>query len=240
MAKKRSLLTRLIEGSDKPLKDVDATARAHLIKALAWLLPACIAFFLGVSYVALSKGAGVGQALLIGLTLGLLGPLLVYALLFRFVIGGTAGYLGRLYGGGSSGSPTPPSYWRAQALSVRGSHREALEALEAEALSDPGDPGPYLRAAALCVEELDDSEAAVEWYKRARSAQRITAQTDAYVSIRLVDLHEAQGENGRAMVELRRLLERHPDSQYARAARARLKALRAELEESRQQEGEAE
>jgi tetratricopeptide (TPR) repeat protein len=234
MDKKRSLLTRLIEGSDKPLKDVDAGARAQLFKALAWLVPVGVFFFLAVTFAALSKGVGVGQAILIGLTLGLLAPLLFYAVLFRFVIGGTANYLGRLYGGGSSGSPTPPSYWRAQALSVRGSHREALEALEAEALVDPGDPGPYLRAAALCVEELDDTEAAVEWYKRARDARRITAQTDAYVSIRLVDLYETAGEAGRAMVELRRLLERHPDSQYARSARARLRDLKVGLEESRQ------
>ena len=240
MDKKRSILGRLIEGSGKPLKDVDAAGRAQLLKALAWLVPVGVFFFFAVTFASLSAGAGIVQALLIGLGLGLLAPLLVYAFLSLFVIGGTANFLGRLYGGGSTGTPTPPSYWRAQALSVRGSHREALEALEAEVLNDPGDPGPCLRAAALCIEELDDHEAAVKWYKRARKAERITAETDAYVSIRLVDLHEAQGENGRAMVELRRLLERHPDSQYVRAARARLKALKAELEESRQQEGDAE
>ena len=240
MGKKRSILHRLIEGGDRPVKDVDSTARAQLIKALVWLAPACLVFFGAVTLAASSAGAGPLQALLIGLALGLLAPLLVYAFLFLFVIGGTANYLGRLYGGGSTGTPTPPSYWRAQALSVRGAHKEALESLEAEALGDPGDPGPCLRAAALCIEELDDPEAAVEWYKRARRAVRVTAETDAYVSIRLVDLYEAQDEAGRAMVELRRLLERHPDSQYARSARARLRVLRAELEESRQQEGEAE
>jgi len=240
MAKKRSILTRLIEGGDKPLKDVDSTGRVHLIKALAWLVPASLFFFVAVTFAAASAGAGPLQALLIGLALGLLAPLLVYAFLFLFVIGGTANYLGRLYGGGSTGTPTPPSYWRAQALSVRGAHKEALESLEAEALSDLGDPGPCLRAAALCIEELDDPEAAVEWYKRARKTARITAETDAYVSIRLVDLYEARDEAGRAMVELRRLLERHPDSQYAQPARARLKALKAELEESRRQEAENE
>ena len=240
MGKKRSILARLIEGSDKPLKDVDLAARTQLFKALAWLVPVGLFFFVAVTFAAASAGAGLVQALLIGLALGLLAPLLVYAFLFLFVIGGTANFLGRLYGGGSFGTPTPRSYWRAQALSVRGSHREALEALEAEVLDDPGDPGPCLRAAALCIEELDDPEAAVDWYKRARKAERITAETDAYVSIRLVDLHEALGENGRAMVELRRLLERHPDSQYARSARARLRALKAELEGSRQQEGENE
>jgi len=240
MAKKRSLLKRLAEGSDKPLKDVDATERAYWFKALAWLVPASIAFFLGVTFVALSKGAGVAQALLLGLFLGLLGPLLVYAVLLRFVIGGTANYLGRLYGGGTTGTPTPPSYWRAQALSVRGSHREALAALEGEALADPGDPGPCLRAAALCIEELDDPEAALEWYRRARGAAQITAEADAYVSIRMVDLYETRDEVGRAMVELRRLLELHPNSQYAQSARSRLRTLKEELGESRQRESEGE
>jgi len=230
----------MAEKRGKPLKDVDATGRAYLFKALAWLVPVSVIFFFAVTFAALSGGAGVVKAVLIGIALGLLGPLSVYAFLFFFVIGGTANCLGRLYGGGSSGSPTPPSYWRAQALSVRGLHGEALEALEAEALGNPDDPGPCLRAAVLCVEELDDSEAAVEWYKRARSAQRITAQTDAYVSIRLVDLYETTGETGRAMVELRRLLERHPESLYARSARARLRDLKAELEESRDREDDNE
>ncbi len=220
----------------KPLKDVDATARAQLVKALAWLVPACVAFFFGVTFAAASAGAGVVQAILIGIALGLLAPLLTYAVLFRFVIGGTASYLGRLYGGGSTGTPTPPSYWRAQALAVRGSPGEALEALEAEACSDPGDPGPCLRAATLCIEQLDDPQGALKWYKRARAAERITAQTDAYVSIRLVDLYETTGETGRAVVELRRLLERHPESQYAQSARARLRDLKTELGESRRRE----
>ncbi|MEE9132337.1 MAG: hypothetical protein V3U13_02135 [Gemmatimonadota bacterium] len=236
MDKERPELGSPLEGRRKLLRDVDSTARARLFSVLVWLVPVSFFFFVAITFASVSAGTGLVPALLLGVLLGIGAPFLFYGLLYYFVIGGTASFLGRLYGGGSSGSPTPPTYWRAQALSARGSHAEALEALEVEVAQDPGDPGPCLRAAALCIKELGDPEAAAGWYKRARSAERITPETDVYVSMRLADLYESAGEEGRVIVELRRLLERHPGSQYAATARSRLAVLRAKRFESRESE----
>lgn len=226
MNDERSEHASSIEGRRKPLRDVDSTARTQLLHALAWLGPVGVVFFAAVTYASLEAGAGLLHALLVGISLGLAGPLLVFALYDRYVIGGTASLLSRLYGGGTTGTPAPPTYWRAQALSARGSHLEALRALEAEIAQDPDGPEAYLRAAALCTAELGDPESAIGWYRRARLAKRITPDTDAYVLMRLAALYESTGNERRAMVELRCILERHPESRYAGTARTRLAELK--------------
>ena len=49
----------------------------------------------------------------------------------------------------------------------------------------------------------------------------------AYASTRLADVYESLGAEGSEMVELRRMLTIHPESQHAQRARARLAALKA-------------
>jgi tetratricopeptide (TPR) repeat protein len=222
----------------KRLKDVDAVERARLVKAGVWLAPASLVFF-GMLTAAASRIWGFGPlgALLVGLFLGLLGPWIAYGLIYKYVIGGTATLLGRLYYSDES-TPQAPTSWRAQALSARGSHAEALKALEEEAAEYPDDPGPCMRAAALCLQELDDPESAVRFFLQARRAQATTPETDAYISVRLADVYESLGEAGQAMTEMSRLLKLHPDSQHAPGARARLAALkRAQAGEQNPAEG---
>jgi hypothetical protein len=205
------------------LKDVDSVARARSFIVFAWLGWAGGMMFLATAFGARHIfGLPWPLALLVGLLFGLCLPAGIYGLYHFFVIGGATALLSRLYGAGTAGTPTPPTYWRAAALSARGEHAEALRVLEAEAARDPNDPSPCLRAAALCLEELHDRESAVRWYLRARAAERVTPETDAYVSLRLADLYESLGRGRRAAEELRRILERHPGSPYVEAARARL------------------
>lgn len=211
-----------IERRRRPLKDVDATERAMFLKAAAWLAPASLVFFLFVTAAAREIwGLSPGASLLAGLLLGLGGPWLAYGLLFKYMIGGTAGFIGKLYYSSES-TPQPPTSWRAQALSVRGSHAEALEALQEEVALYPDDPGPCLKAAALCLQELNEPEAAIAFFERARGLPGITAENDEYITMRLADVHQSLGQAERTMKELRRLLQRHPGSRYAGGARARL------------------
>ncbi len=215
-----------IERRKRPLKDVDAVERARFIKAAFWIAPASIVFFMMVMAAASEIwGMSPAMALLVGLVLGLAGPWLAYWFVYRYLIGGTASVIGRLYFSHDS-SPRPPTSWRAQALAARGSHAEAVQALEEEAALYPDDPGPCLRAAALCLQELDDPETAVRFFLRAREAADTTPETDAYISIRLASIHEAQGESERERAEMQRLLRLHPDSPHSAAARSRLAALK--------------
>lgn len=211
----------------KPLKDVDAFSRAQLLKAFAFLAPVSLLFAALATLGALSSGLGLFPALLVGIGLGLGVPFLCFGAWYRLVIGGTASFLGRLFVGGSSGMPPHPAYWRAESLSARGAYTDALAAFESLAAEDPGDPGPCLRAATLCAEELGDSAAAARWYLRARSADRVTPETHAYISVRLADIYESRGELRRAAAELRRVFDRHPGSRYARRAAAGLADLAA-------------
>ena len=218
-----------IERRRKPLKDVDAPAQARLFKAAVWLAP--MAIFLSIVGIAWLMSLGLHPLLAVplGFVLGTGVTLGIYGIIYFGWVGGTVALLGRIYHPSGSDAPPPPTYWKAQALSVRGSHSEALEEYEAAAAADPSEPGPCLRAAALCIEELDDAGAAVDWYRRARVTGGLADETDAYVSVRLADLYEALDRREWAVVELRRLLQLHQDSPHAPGARARLTALKRDL-----------
>ncbi|MGD2216822.1 MAG: hypothetical protein PVJ64_08695 [Gemmatimonadales bacterium] len=206
----------------RPLKDVDTVARAHLFRAAVILVP--VGLFMSLLIGSLLARRGMPFPL--GLLIGLGGISLIYGFIYFVFIGGTASFLGKIYF--SSAPPLEgPQSWRGQALAVRGSHAEALEAFEAEAALYPNDPGPCLRAAALCLEELDDPENAIAWYLRARKTEGLSRETDEYICVRIADISESIGDDSRARVELRRLLERHPGSQYVAAARSRLAILKA-------------
>jgi tetratricopeptide (TPR) repeat protein len=214
------------ERPTRRLKDVDAVERTRFLWAAAWLAPVSLIFFFFITLAADQLGGmGLGKALVFGLFLGLLGPWIAYGLFYKYVIGGTGSLLGRLYHSGDS-TPRAPTSWRAQALSVRGLHSEALQAFEEEAAEYPDDPGPCLKAAALCLQELDDPESAIRFFLRAREAAGTTAETDVYISVRLADIYEAVGAPDKGALELKRILQRHPDSQHAQGARTRLAAFR--------------
>ena len=215
-----------LERSTRRLKDVDAAEWAGFFRAAAWLGPVSLLLFIFTTAAASQLGgASPIKALVFGLAVGLLGPWIVYGLLYRYLIGGAASLLGRLYYSSES-TLRGTTAWRAETLSARGSHREALEEFEREATEHPDDAGPCLRAAALCLQELDDPESAVRFFLRAREAAGTTAETDAYISWRLADIYEALGTSSEGALELKRLLRLHPDSQHAQGARARLAELR--------------
>lgn len=218
----------------KPLRDVDSTERAQLIHALSWLAPALLILGAATTF---AGGALLGlsplQSLLAGLAVVVLGFAFFYLILLKGFIGGTASLIGSIYGGPSTPATRRPAYSHASALATRGAHDDALAVLEAEVFQDPGDPGPYLAAATICMEDIGDNKLAVEWYRRALGAERITPETGAYVCIRLAQLHESEGDTGRACVAYRRALERYPESRYSEMARSRLKELKSTQSRSR-------
>ncbi len=209
-------------------KDVDSATRAQLIFASSWLLPAMIV--LGAAAAGGSGfilGLGPLQSLFVGLLVTVGGAAFFYIGLYKGLIGGAASLLGSIYGGSRTPAHRIPAYSQAQALARKGARIDALAVLEAEVTADPGNPGPYLAAAAIALEEMGDPHLAADWYRRARTAERITTETSAYLCFRLAETYESVGDRGRAAVELRRLLERHPDSQYTELARVRLKELKS-------------
>jgi hypothetical protein len=114
-------------------------------------------------------------------------------------------------------------------LEARGDFKGALSAWEALAIAEPGNPWPLVRSAELCARELDDPATAIDRLRLARSLPNVKPELQRYASQKIIDLLLGPlGDKGRAMVELRMLIDKHPESREAKGAREALRSLKAE------------
>jgi hypothetical protein len=115
-------------------------------------------------------------------------------------------------------------------LEVRGDFKGAVAAWEAVAIAEPGNPWPLVRSAELYARELGEPALAVERFRLARSLPDMKPELQRYTSQKIIDLLLGTlGEKGRAMVELRMLIDKYPESREAEGAREALRNLKAEL-----------
>jgi hypothetical protein len=181
-----------------------------------------------------------GIALLAGFPVPLKGhPILLV------VLAGVIGFLmgrqvGKMVFGGSeraaksiympSGASTPYStqYSHIDAIEARGEIRDAITNWEAAATAEPLNPWPLIRAGELYMRKLKEPAIALERFKTARAVPTIAIEHHLYVTQKLVDLYLGpENDRGRALVELRRMVDTHPErreAQFARDAIARLKS----------------
>lgn len=121
-----------------------------------------------------------------------------------------------------SGSSTP---YRRQfslhdSLVARGRIDEAVKGYEDMVLAEPEAVDVRMRLADLCAAEANKPARAAELYRQLRTLPGVTPEEDLYASNRLVDLLIGPlGEPGRAVTELRRIVERYPQSRDAAHAR---------------------
>lgn len=114
------------------------------------------------------------------------------------------------------------------ALEAKGDYRGAVSAWEAVAVSQPQNPWPLIRAGELYLRTLHDPALALERFRQAREAAEISPEHHLYVSQKIIDLHLGPlRDEGRALVELRRLIHLHPGTREADGAREALAALKA-------------
>jgi hypothetical protein len=165
----------------------------------------------------LQKVWAFGLALLLGITAGGVG----------FATGGLAAKGWKHFAVDGSTTPYEEQYSHEQSLVMRGQIDEALASFESILAERPDAAKPRIRAAELYVREKGDHARAAQLLAE---VQRIpTAKTGdfIYATHRLVDLYTGPlDEPGRAMVELRRLIERLPGSGAAAQARKALTALK--------------
>lgn len=135
-----------------------------------------------------------------------------------------------------SGNSTPytEQYSYQQALVMQGRLDEALSTYEAIIAESESTVDVRIRAAELYAREAKKSERAAELFRDVIRHPRCTAGEEVYSTNRLVDLlHGPLAQPGRALVELRRLADRYPNSpvgERALTALRTLKALAAERE----------
>jgi hypothetical protein len=172
------------------------------------------------------------QAMLFALVSASLSAALVYGMGMALAAG--AGGLARAVTMPSGAStPYEDQFSYQESLAARGDVLGALESYEAVIAERPGAPLPRLKAAELYARRGDPRRAAA-LLREVRDLPGASARDALYAASRLVDLYDgALNEPGRALVELRRLIEMHPGTDLAAGARtaiARIKAQRAKEE----------
>jgi tetratricopeptide (TPR) repeat protein len=165
------------------------------------------------------------------------GPLLVAGLGWAFVLlygvmeGAFVRHAGPVVGAltlpSGSASPSVNQHSEIQALAARAAHAEAAAAYRAAIAADPGDVVACEQLAQLALRDLKDFELALfavrEGERRAPDARR-----KAGFALLAVNLYRDNLKDyGRAVVELRRILDRYPDVPNAARLRAEIDELKA-------------
>lgn len=169
-----------------------------------------------------TQGAPVIRSLVIGLIAGV-------------ITGGVGWFLTELFAHSwkrvaIDGASTPyrEQFSYQQALVMKGEVDAALESFEAIMVEQPAAVDVRIKAAELYVAGRKNYLRAAEIFREARRIPTITRGEDVYVTNRLADLLMGPLENpGRAMVELRRLIHKHPTTVAADHARSALASLKA-------------
>ena len=132
-----------------------------------------------------------------------------------------------------SGKSTPYEHQFSyqESLAARGDVAGALESYEAIMAEQPAAVAPRLHAAEHYARNGRDPRRAAQVFKEIREIPEVSVRDAVYASSRLVDLYDGPlGDPGRALVELRRIIEKYPETAIARNARAALPEMKARLE----------
>lgn len=171
---------------------------------------------------------------------------LMEALAIAAILGGATFLMGTKIGDGAgavaksftmpSGNSTPyaQTFSFQEALAARGDIAGALESYEAVIAEQPTAIAPRLQAAEHYARGNRNPQRAAGLFREVREMPGVSVRDALYSSSRLVDLYDGPlDEPGRALVELRRIIEQYPDSKVATHARAALPTLKARLENER-------
>lgn len=182
------------------------------------------AMVFGVTFAALALRIGLSRWTFIWSLIAAAAAASVTYLLAQLVGDGASA----LTSGGHAATEDQFSYQAA--LVMQGRVDEALASFEALIASSPTAIEPRILAAELYSRNPATARRAAELLREAQGTPAITLGRDTYVTNRLVDLLTGPlADPGRALVELRHLIERYPTStaaKHAREAIARIKSLR--------------
>ena len=141
--------------------------------------------------------------------------------------GGAGQMLARIVAPSGITTPYERTFSYQQALAIKGDVAGALESYEAVIAESPHDIEAHVQAAEL-YSSNGNAARAIELFRAVRTIPALSPAREIYVSNRLIDLYLGPASNdGRALVELRRLIERYPDTDTARRAREALGNLKA-------------
>jgi hypothetical protein len=191
---------------------------------------------------AMAGGLSLAMFGLAGTKLGLSGPALIaFTLVGAFTLSGAAvlaaikagrgaGAVMRHVIEGGSSTPYEEQFSQEQALVMQRDYAAALALYEQRIAASPADPRARIAAADLYATQGANPARAAALYREVQRMPALGSGHDVYVSNRLADLYLGPlGAPGRALVELRRLVDRYPGSAVADHARAALATLKADV-----------
>lgn len=129
-----------------------------------------------------------------------------------------------------TGASTPyeEQFSREQSLVMQGRVAEALALFEQRIAADPGAVEARIQAAELYATHGANPARAAELFREVQRVSGLPSGQDMYVGNRLADLYVGPlGTPARALVELRRLLDRYPDSRMTPQLRQAITTLKA-------------
>ncbi|MFI5227999.1 MAG: tetratricopeptide repeat protein [Gemmatimonadales bacterium] len=124
-------------------------------------------------------------------------------------------------------TPYKEQYSYQQALVMQGRLDDALESFEAVISEQPAAVDPRIRAAELYARDKGNHVRASELFREVQRIESVSTGEFIHATNRLVDLYNGPlADPGRALVELRRLIERCPATPAAEHARGALAAIK--------------
>lgn len=125
-------------------------------------------------------------------------------------------------------TPYEEQYSYQQALVMQDRLDDALESFEAIIAEQPRAIEARLRAAELYARNKQNHARAAELFRQVQRIPAVRIGDDVHATHRLVDLLTGPlADRGRALVELRRLVEKYPGTRAAEQARTALSALKS-------------
>lgn len=200
---------------------------AELLRVLpAGVIVAALAA-LGAMQLARTVGLAPLPALFLALVCGIVG-FLAGILLVRMIAMGTAQTIASAILPSGATTPSRADHSREDALLMQRDIRGALDSFEAKIAADPSVAHARLRAADLYAADGGDPARAAALFREVQRLPGISMRDDVYASNRLVDLYDGQlASTGRAIVELRRIIDRYPGTRAEEEARRGLATLKA-------------
>ncbi len=121
-----------------------------------------------------------------------------------------------------------PTFSHIDTLEIRGDFDGAATAWDVAILENPGLPGVIAKAADFHLRARKDPARALSLYLQARQLNAGGTDLRRYVQQKIVDLYLGPlAEEGRALAELRRLIDAFPDSREAESARVALAEIKS-------------
>lgn len=134
-----------------------------------------------------------------------------------------------LYAPSGATTPHTPSFSHIETMVIRGDLEGAAAAWESTIAEQPDSAFVVMKAADFHLRERKDPVAALEHFLRARALDSGSQDLRRYVQQQIIDLYMGPlADPGRAMVELRRLIDAVPGTREADAARVALASLKHE------------